>query len=363
MIVRTGWRPEVPEDVLALFRVEGLELVGVADAEPAVTEEKHYAEWIDAGYHGSMDYLHRHRPLKFRPSDILPGTHSILFAALNYYQRRNTERSRSSGRHASAGTRGRIARYAWGRDYHKELGNRLRRVARRLSEQFPDARFRPFTDATPLHERFYAEKAGIGFTGRHTLLINGELGSWFFLGEILSTHAFPASAHAGDRHGACPRRCRRCIDVCPTGALLSPYRIDASRCISYLTIEHSGSIPEALRRSIGPWLFGCDLCQEVCPLNVRARTTTVPAFTKPIAGDEVDLEEILLVRSHDEFVRRFAGSPVMRAGWKQMIRNAAIVAANRGAVDLIPRLEAVSSEVDDPVVREHVEWALQQLTA
>lgn len=353
MIVREPWRPEVPEEIGALFAEEDLHLVGVAPADPAPEESREYQRWLAEGYHGSMSFMERHGAGKFDPGKIVPGAQSILFVGLNYYQK--AKRSEDDGI-----PRGRIARYAWGRDYHKELGNRLRRVARRLQERYPDDTFRGFTDATPLSERYYGSKSGIGFTGRNTLLINGELGSWFFLGEIVTTRRFDRGEDAGDRHGRCPRGCARCIDVCPTGALLGPYRIDARKCISYLTIEHKGTIPEELRPKMGAWIFGCDLCQEVCPLNVRAQETTVPAFRKPIAGDSVLLKTLLRIRGHEEFVERFGGSPLMRPGWKLMIRNAAIAAANLKAEELLPDLR-MCLEIDDPVVREHVQWAIDTL--
>jgi len=356
MIVRTPWQPTVPDELADLFRSEGISLLGVAaaDADPVRSEE--YSRWLEKGYHGTMDFLVRHGAAKFDPRQIVPGARSVIFAGLNYYQKGSADSS-SGG---DTDRRGKIARYAWGRDYHKEFGRRLKRIARLLAERYPEEQFRSFTDATPLSERYYAEQSGIGFTGRNTLVINGEYGSWFFLGEIVSTIAFPLSESASGRHGACPRTCRRCIDVCPTGALRGPYQIDASRCISYLTIEHDGPIPVELRPRIGRWLFGCDLCQEVCPLNVRVQQTTVDRFLKPIAGETVLLGDLLSIRSHEAFTNAFGGSPLMRRGWTGMVGNAAIVAANIGATELIPLLEDCL-EIDDSVVKEHVSWAIATL--
>ena len=334
---------------------EKLLSVGIVDADTAVTEEERedFRQWLAEGRHGTMQWLEKYQSLRFEPRELLSGCRSIIFVALNYYQhyQKTSAEQEPSGR---------VARYAWGRDYHKELGKRIRRVARSLEELFPGEQFRSWTDATPLAERYFAERAGIGFTGRHTLLINHQYGSWFVLGEILSTHPFPASEPARGRHGVCPSRCVRCIDVCPTGALPAPHRIDATRCISYLTIEYDGIIPEDLRPRMGEWIFGCDLCQEVCPLNVRARTTDVEGFLRPIAGDSLLLRKILAIRDEEEFRLMFAGSPLMRARRRRLVRNACIVAANIGARELAPQIRECARDID-PIIAEHGRWALKRL--
>lgn len=350
MIARHPWYPQVDPELAELVRAEGLTLMGVAAADDAPGPEAEYEQWIASGRHGSMDYLARHAGLKYRPSALVPGCRSILFVAINYYQRAPEWRP---------GT-GRVARYAWGRDYHKELGKRLKRIARRLGERYPGETFRAFTDATPLAERHYAEQAGIAFTGRHTLLINGELGSWFVVGEILSTREWRPSEPAAGRHGACPSRCRRCLDVCPTGALEAPHRINASRCISYLTIEHDGIIDEELRPLMGEWIFGCDLCQEVCPLNVRAQETGVENFRRAIAGSQLDLARVLAIRDDREFTEMFAGSPLMRARRRRLVRNACIAAANTDRHELLPQLRARAADADE-IIAHHARWAVKRL--
>ena len=351
MIAREGWFPSIDRELSDRLAAEGLTLVGVCDAVASPEEEEQFRRWIDAGHHGSMTYLERHAELKYRPAALMPDCASLIFVGLNYYQRPAAPPGRSAGR---------VARYAWGRDYHKELGNRLRRVARSLAERYPEDRFRSWTDATPLAERYYAERAGIAFTGRNTLLIHGSLGSWFVVGEILSTRRFSPSESAEGRHGACPGNCRRCIDVCPTRALFAPYRIDASRCISYLTIEYDGVIPEALRPLMGEWIFGCDLCQEVCPLNVRAQVTEVAGFVKPIAGSDVDLAEILAIPNDAAYTRRFAGSPLMRAKRRRLVRNACIAAANLRATHLLTRIEGLTTDGDE-IIAVHARWAAGRL--
>lgn len=358
MIPAREFVPEVPDAVSRIMAGEDLRLVGVADAvQDAAKQEQEYRTWIDRRLHGSMKYLDRHCPMKYHPEKILARTASVLVVGINYYQKYHGP-DQGAGTPGSA--RGRIARYAWGRDYHKVLGSRLRRAAARLGELYPGDSFRPFTDATPLAERFYAEAAGVGFTAKNTLTISSQFGSWFLLGELLSTRHFRPSGSAGNAHGACPRGCFRCINVCPTGALEAPYRIDARKCISYLTIEHKGSIPVELRSSIGDWLFGCDLCQEVCPLNVRAGVTEVADFRAHRAGSTRELRGILDIRTDEEFTATFAGSPLMRAGRVGLVRNACVVAANVGAVELLPRLRELSQD-PDRVISEHAAWAVEVL--
>ncbi len=356
MIARDPWFPPVDAELSELFAAHDLALVGVADAKMAAAPALELQEWLSRRMHGTMTWMERHEPMKYDPEQILPRCQSILFAALNYYQKALPP--------VGGAATGRVARYAWGRDYHKELGNRLRRIARILRERYPQEAFQPGTDATPLSERYYGEQAGVGFTGRHTLLISGQYGSWFLLGEILSTRKWSATPLSEPLHGACPRGCRKCIDVCPTGALLGPHKIDARRCISYLTIEHDGAIPEELRPAMGEWLFGCDLCQEVCPLNIRAKVTDVAAFTTPIAGDRVLLQEILLMREREEFVQRFAGSPLMRPGLNGLQRNACVVAGNTGDPELLPYLyDLLEDQRVSEMIKEHARWAVSCISS
>lgn len=376
MTSQQAYYPAVPDELRQLFRDEGLELMGIAPAVSTQsggeadiqTRQAEYQRWLELGFHGSMQYMQRHGQGKYHPDAMLPGCKSIILVGLNYYQ------------HAPQLPHGagRIARYAWGRDYHKVLGKRLLRIRRRLEQAYPDEGFRNFTDATPLAERYYAEQAGIGFQGRNTLLISGQYGSWFVLGEILTTLDLapqPAAMPHGNPHGACPRSCRKCIDVCPTGALYAPHRIDGSRCISYLTIEHKGSIPVELRSKMGNWLFGCDRCQEVCPLNIRRQVTSEDDFLVARAGSHQDIAELLALENDQQFRDRFAGSPLMRPGRVGMMRNACIAAANSGATELLPRLrqladpDAGADSKNDPdfdpegIIAEHAAWAVAELEA
>ena len=330
------------------FRRSGLGLLGVARAEACPPVGARYDAWIQNGSHGEMVYLERHSASKADPVRLLPGCRSIVVAGINYFQ-------------PSAGVpagHGRIARYAWGRDYHKVLKSKLKSIVGDLRSRLPEARFTFSTDATPLLETHFAQTAGLGFIGKNTLVINDELGSWILIGEILTTlHLAPSEPRVRKR---CGIGCTLCIDVCPTRALTSAYAIDATRCISYLTIEHKGSIPVDLRPLIGDWIFGCDLCQEVCPWNARAAITTERDFLQARSGASRELAEILTIDCDEGFRAAFAGSPLMRAGRAGLVRNACVVAANVGAVHLLPRLRTLACD-ENPIIAEHASWAVARL--
>jgi len=364
MIGDLRFQPDVPDELREVLAAEGLSLLGVAPAAvPPASEagerrelrSAEYREWLSCGYHGEMTYLERHAPGKFDPGRMLPGCRAVIVVGLNYYQR--FEAQHVAQRRAAVG---RVARYAWGRDYHKTLGGKLRRARRRLQERYPSHGFRSFTDAVPLAERLFSEEAGIAFIGRNTLAISAPLGSWFVIGEILTTVPWSESRTPSGVHGACPQSCRRCIEVCPTGALRGPHRIDAASCISYLTIELKGSIPLKLRPMIGNWLFGCDLCQEVCPLNAPAEPSPEPDFTAWRAGPVQELERILMIETDEEFAGQFRGTPLMRAKRRGLLRNACVVAANVHARSLVPLLQR-RAEDGDPIIVEHAIWAIGQL--
>ena len=375
MISRVPYDPPIPHELKSAADAEGIEVIGVATASGSPEHEREYVEWVLRGYHGSMEYMRRHASMKYRPEALLPNCRSVIVVGMNYYRRTNHEDHAAGGPHYR---NGRVARYAWGRDYHKVLGAILKRLARTLHDGRPSDAYRVFVDSGPPAERFFAERAGAAFIAKNTLAVTSRYGSWFVLGEILSTRAFDVEERASSAdarstdasttgttdpsvHGGCPRGCTRCIDVCPTGALLGPYRIDASRCISYLTIEHKGVIPVELRRKMGSWVFGCDLCQEVCPLNVHAEPTAIPDFKNSIAGESIRLEDILAIQTDAEFTKQFAGSPVMRAGRRGLIRNVCIAAANLDRHDLLDTLRRLAHSTDD-LIAEHARWAVDELT-
>ncbi len=337
------------DEIKTFFEKEGLEILGVTDSAPMPEEEGEYKEWIAGGFHGTMSYLELHANKKFRPAQLLPGCRTLVFTGLNYYQQREDV----------AADNGLVARYAWGRDYHKVLGKRLKRIASGLREIFPEERFLTFLDTTPLAERHFAARAGVGFIGRNTLLIRKGYGSWFVIGGIATT--LETGLESSDSPGGeCPPNCRRCIEACPTGALYAPYRIDARKCISYLTIEHKGVIPPELASVTGGWIFGCDLCQEACPFNRNVEKTFVADFLAPRGGDSIKIERVLSIKTKTDFVRDFAGSPVMRAARSGLVRNACVCAANLGLTYLRPRLEELSRDVD-VVIAKQAAWALKKI--
>ncbi len=347
MMPQSSYFPAVPADVAAIFQDVGLQLLGVADAGPDAAATARYQSWLRAGRHGDMKWLERHAEGKYDPSHMLPGCRSVLISGLSYYQPGSCE----SGQ-------GRIARYAWGRDYHKVLGNRLRKAARMLRENYPAEAFKGYTDALPLDERYYACAGGGGFIGRNTLLIHSALGSWFVIGEVLSTRHWAATPLVEAKHGACPSGCRKCLDICPTGALIRSGEIDARLCISYLTIEHKGPIPLALRKPMGTWLFGCDLCQDVCPFQLRKQLTKEDDFLAWRAGPGIWPSKILKM-DENAFAKRFSGTPLMRTGLWRMQRNACIVAGNLQDTASIAALEQLRNG-SDAILREHAAWALDQ---
>ena len=334
------------------FAHEGLEFLGVASVDASTdVERERYSRWLSEGRHGTMAFLERHEPGKYDPGFSLEGCRSVIVAGMGYFQQR-PDLPRGSGL---------VARYAWGRDYHKVFLAKLKRVAESLAQTYPEERWRTFTDTAPLDERYWAQRAGASFTARNTLAINRGLGSWFLIGEILSTRVLESTGPAPHRHGSCPSGCRRCHDVCPTGALSADGRIDARLCISYLTIEHRGPIDDALKPGIGAWLFGCDLCQEVCPFNLAAQPTREPEFLAWKAGPDLPLDELLDLDAA-AFTARFGGSPVHRAGRNGLVRNACLVAANTGAKELAPRLRKLASDTDAGVA-DAARWAVNTLEA
>ena len=322
--------------IATLLRANGFEIAGFTTADSMPKCERDYNEWINRGFHGDMTYLEAHAKQKYRPELLLADAQSVIMVAVNYYQRGNET-------DAVAGKAGNVSRYAWGRDYHKVLGGRLKRVQRELETTYPNESFRRFADILPIAERQYAVAAGIGFIGRNTLLISRSFGSWVFLGGLLTTLRIePSPVPKPSERMHCPDGCTRCIDACPTGALYEPFRIDASKCISYRTIEKKHAGPgdsinaeseKSLDNATGTWLFGCDECQSVCPFNNRSKETDETDFTAWIAGPSIPLEEIEALADQNAYVKRFAGSPLMRAKYNGLQRNAKVVRGNLLEVD------------------------------
>ncbi|WP_434633019.1 tRNA epoxyqueuosine(34) reductase QueG [Chromobacterium sp. CV08] len=326
---------------------------GFADARvgraalPPEAEQRLQA-WLEAGHHGEMDYMARHGALRVRPAELVPGTLSVISLRMNYWPA-----AESAERVLADGSRAYLSRYALGRDYHKVLRNRLQKLAERIESAIGPFGYRVFTDSAPLAEVALASQAGLGWRGKHTLLLTKRQGSLFFLGEILTDLPLPPD-DAEDGHCG---RCRKCLDVCPTGAIIEPYTVDARRCISYLTIELKGAIPQPLRPLIGNRVYGCDDCQLFCPWNRFAVETVETDFAVRHGLDDVSLVQ-LFGWSEDEFRERMAGSPIYRIGYHKWLSNLAVGLGNAPTSPEV--VAALRARVDfpDELVAEPVRWAL-----
>ncbi len=323
--------------------------------------------WLARGFHGEMRYMAEHGLKRARPAQLVPGTVSVITARMDYLPRTTPEDwSATELQRLQRPEEGVVSLYARGRDYHKVLRSRLQTLQQRIAAQIGPFGHRVFTDSAPVLEAELATRSGQGWRGKHTLVLSREAGSMFFLGEIYVDLALPATAAVTAHCGSC----RACIDICPTRAIVAPYRLDARRCISYLTIEHAGSIDEALRPLIGNHIYGCDDCQLVCPWNKYAQRSTLPDFDVREGLSGGALVE-LFVWSEDEFLRRTEGTPIRRIGHARWLRNVAVALGNALAAARVdgpaaPQVgewrAALTSRAQHPdaLVREHVEWALRQ---
>lgn len=340
-----------PAALAARIKAWGAELgfsataIGGVDLNEA---EAGLAAWLAAGCHGDMDYMARHGMKRARPAELVPGTLSVISVRLDYWPLASDAKAQLADPRKAY-----VSRYALGRDYHKVLRARLQKLAERIAAEIGEFGHRVFVDSAPVLEGELASRAGLGWRGKHTLLIDRSAGSTFFLGELFVDLALPAdepvAAHCG--------KCRSCLDACPSGAIIAPYRLDARRCISYLTIELKGSIPEPLRPLIGNRIYGCDDCQLVCPWNRFARLTREGDFSPRHGLDSASLVE-LFAWSENEFATRMAGSAILRIGFDRWLRNLAVALGNAPASEEV--LQALRSRADHPsaLVREHVLWAL-----
>ena len=344
---------ELVREIKSRAKELGFQQAGISDTE-LEEHEKHLLAWLEKGRHGSMSYMERHGTRRSRPAELVPGTLRVISARMDYMTpglipgEELLEKSESAL----------VSRYALGRDYHKVLRKRLQKLTRHIEELTGPFGYRVFVDSAPVLEKALAEKAGLGWIGKHSNLLNRQAGSWFFLGEIYTDLPLPvdqpAENHCGD--------CVRCIDACPTGAITGPYQVDARRCISYLTIELKDAIPEELRPLMGNRIFGCDDCQWVCPWNRFSRPSQEADFLPRNGLDAPQLVE-LFAWTEQEFLQRTEGSAIRRTGYSGWLRNIAVALGN---VDLDqaknPRqvIDALRQRRDHPsaLVREHVEWAL-----
>ena len=329
-------------------RALGFDAIGIADTDLS-QEEVRLIAWLDAGFHGDMDYMAKHGAKRARPGELVPGTLRVITARLSY----SPPRARDSWSVINDAERAFISRYALGRDYHKVLRGKLQQLAEKIAAEVGEFRHRVFTDSAPVLEVALAAKSGLGWRGKHTLLLSREAGSLFFLGEIYTDLALPADQAESDHCGTC----RKCIDICPTQAIVAPYRLDARRCISYLTIELKGSIPEPLRPLIGNRVYGCDDCQLVCPWNRFAQTSAQEDFAVRNGLDDAALVE-LFAWSESDFNDRLAGSAIRRIGYERWLRNLAVGLGNAPTSERVVAVLRSRQDHPSPLVREHVAWAL-----
>ncbi len=343
-----------PRALLADLRRWSLELgfarLGVARIDLA-PDEAHFLDWLRAGFNGEMAYMSRHGIKRSRPAELLPGTVSCISVRMNYWpgDAADAEATLANRRMAY------VSRYALGRDYHKLMRARLQKLCDRIEAAVGPFGHRVFTDSAPVLEKALARNAGLGWIGKHTNLIDRDAGSYFFLGEIYLDVVLPADEPASAHCGTC----FACLPACPTGAIVAPHRLDARRCISYLTIELAGSIPLEFRPAIGNRIYGCDDCQLVCPWNKFARPSAEKDFAPRHGLDDAQLAE-LFSWSEAEFLDRTRGSAIRRIGYERWLRNIAVALGNAPPSPEV--LEALRSRAQHPsaLVREHVEWALAQ---
>jgi epoxyqueuosine reductase len=375
-----------PAALLADIQAWGAELgfarVGIANIDLS-RDEAHFRDWLDKGFNGDMEYLSRHGSKRYRPAELLPGTVSCISVRMDYWPRDAADAESvlaadpaghlranagklgagdlgtGSGRVGHGdGSLGYVSRYALGRDYHKLMRQRLQKLCDRIAGAVGPFGYRAFADSAPVLEKALARNAGLGWIGKHTNLIDAKAGSYFFLGEIYVDLELPTDSGSASHCGTC----NACIPACPTGAIVAPYRLDARRCISYLTIELKGPIPQELRRPMGNRIYGCDDCQLACPWNKFARPTREPDFDVRHGLDRTDLAT-LFAWTEAEFVEKTRGSAISRIGYERWLRNIAVALGNAPAS--APVSAALVSRKHDPsaLVREHVEWALAEQAA
>ena len=341
---------EIAKNIKSWAKDFGFNDVGISDVKLAKNKLP-YKKWIALGYHGHMGYLDRHQEQKFDPSRLLPNTQSVISVRLDYLPLEAKALEALKNKNIAY-----ISRYALGRDYHKVIRAKLKKLVTRIKTNLDEEfHFRLFTDSAPVLEVDIAEKAGLGWRGKHTLLLNKDHGSWFFLGEIYTDLPLPSDTSTSKHCGSCTA----CIDICPTSAIIAPYKLDARKCISYLTIEHRESIPIEYRKAIGNRVYGCDDCQFVCPWNKYAKITSENDFLVRHDLDKLSLVESFKL-SQEDFDKLFQGSAIYRIGYNQWLRNIAVGLGNapksREIIKVLKsRLDSASS-----MLKEHILWAIEQ---
>jgi len=329
----------------------GFQQVGISDTDLSLAEHK-LDSWLAEGYHGKMDYMAKHGRKRSRPSELVPGTLRVISVRMDYLLAED-----DAAAILADDRKGFVSRYALGRDYHKPMRSRLQQLANRIETAIGDFGYRAFVDSAPVLEKPLAQKAGLGWQGKHSNLVSRKAGCWFFLGELYTDLPLPPDQPEHDHCGSCSD----CIDACPTDAIIAPYRVDARRCISYLTIELKGAIPPDLRPLMGNRIYGCDDCLLVCPWNRFAQPTSEQDFL-PRNGLEGAALIDLFSWSEAQFLKRLEGSPIRRIGYQHWLRNIAVALGNTVADHSI--IQALESRLNDPseLVTEHVVWALSRHT-
>ena len=328
----------------------GFDHIGISDTNLA-EHEVYLMNWLQSGMQGEMDYMHKHGTKRSRPDELLPGTVRIISVRMNYLPP-DAQEPMEVLENASLAY---ISRYALGRDYHKVMRKRLQKLASRIEQQVGSFGYRAFVDSAPVLEKALAHKAGLGWVGKHTNLLSEDAGSWFFLGELFTNLPLPVDHPSSSHCGTC----EACIDICPTQAIIAPYKLDARKCISYLTIEHKTSIPIEYRKPMGNRIYGCDDCQLVCPWNKFSKKSPLADFAQRHELDANNLVDLFLW-SEEDFLHFTEGSAIRRIGYQQWLRNVAVALGNAPSVPEV--IDALVERQDDcsELVREHVQWALQQ---
>ncbi|MEW4982791.1 MAG: tRNA epoxyqueuosine(34) reductase QueG [Cycloclasticus sp.] len=341
---------QLADEIKALGQSLGFQQVGITDTDLSEAETQ-LNNWLDKGLHADMAYMHKHGTKRTRPDELHSGTIRIISCRMDYLP----EPMKQTNALMDDPIRAYISRYALGRDYHKVIRKKLQRLASLIEQKIGPFGYRAFVDSAPVMEKAIAQKAGLGWIGKHSNVLNKEAGSWFFLGELYVDLALPIDQATEEHCG----ECTRCIDICPTQAIIAPYTVDSRRCISYLTIELKGAIPEQFRSSMGNHIYGCDDCQQVCPWNRFANLTGEKDF---IARHGLDAISLIETFHWDEktFLSNTEGSAIRRIGYESWIRNIAIALGNAPYNELI--LNALNKKKDDqnPIIKEHVQWAIQQ---
>jgi epoxyqueuosine reductase len=328
----------------------GFQQVGIADID-LKQHESTLQRWLDNHYHGEMDYMQKHGMKRARPDELHPGTLRVISVRMDYLPDNAAFARTLKDKNIAY-----ISRYALGRDYHKVMRKKLKQLGQKIEQEVGQLGYRPFVDSAPILERPLAEKAGLGWVGKHSLLIDGKSGSWFFVGELLVDLPLPIDQPVENRCGSCVA----CLKICPTQAIVAPYIVDARRCISYLTIELQGAIPIEFRKAIGNRIYGCDDCQLICPWNRFADTTQETDYQ---ARQQLDKQPLLTLFnwSESEFLSNTEGSPIRRIGYQRWLRNIAVALGNAPSNEaVVNALKDKLACCDSPLVNEHITWALAE---